>query len=261
MNQTANSDAAANAEPSDPAAWIDEWLQAQQAWLKQWQSAAAAPLAGIDMEMLRKQFNPASFDALNVVQSFQTLMQASLAPLGQGTATDPQTAWQAVLQSFAQPFAQSFALGPLREQQSAWQAYMQALADYEARQRVVLEQYGKVFASSLARVREQAEQRRAQGQPIQHLRELYEAWIDCGEQTFAQLAHDPAFMTSQADSANALSRLKAARNVLFEQWLRTQDLPTRSELNSVHLRLRELTARVTQLEQELRAATVNRPIK
>jgi BMFP domain-containing protein YqiC len=39
----------------------------------------------------------------------------------------------------------------------------------------------------------------------------------------------------------------------MEGWLKANDLPTRSELNSVHLRLRTLTARIAELEQQLAA--------
>jgi hypothetical protein len=37
----------------------------------------------------------------------------------------------------------------------------------------------------------------------------------------------------------------------MEGWLKAHDLPTRSELNSVHLRLRTMTARIAELEQQL----------
>lgn len=259
MNQNPNSH---TDSPTGSTQWIDDWLKAQQGWLAQWQ-ATVAPPTGIDMELLRRQFGAASFDTTNGVQSFQSLLQAGLAQFGQMAAGGGDATWQQLLQSFEQTFAHAFApsfsLGPLREQQTAWQEYTRALTDYEARQRSMFEHYGKVFAQSLDRTREWTAQRSAQGQPVNHLRELYEAWIDCGEQTFAQLAHDPTFITAQADSANALSRLKVARNVLFEHWLRAQDLPTRSELNSVHLRLRELTARVMELEQQLRAANSSQP--
>jgi hypothetical protein len=80
---------------------------------------------------------------------------------------------------------------------------------------------------------------------------LYDLWIECGEQAFAMLARDPGFTATQAACANALSGLKLAQQTLLEGWLKANDLPTRSELNSVHLRLRALTARVAELEQQL----------
>lgn len=253
MNHTDSTD--------QPAAqWIDAWLESQRAMLQRWQSDAvqATNPGDMDPELLRKTFNPDALTAgtLNMAQSFQTLLQAGMAPFSAqftpATDTAP-TAWQQVLQAFA--------LGPAREQQTAWQEYLQALHEYQARQQTVVQAYGTVFMSALEAVRARAGQRSAQGNAIGGVRELYELWIDCGEQAFAQLAHDNAFIAAQAASANAASRLKLARNTLLDYWLKSQDLPTRGELNSVHLHLRALSARVTELEQQHARSTAARPVR
>lgn len=246
MNQTANN-----------SNWIDAWLETQRGWLGRWQSLAVEQRADamrVAMNTWREHLNPASVspEALNVVQSFQTLLQSCMTASGElvrmtSAEGAPQTLWQQMLQAFP--------LGPAREQQLAWQDYLQAQAEYQLRMQVVLHAYGKVFTQTLEAVPALVEQRNAQGQSITGFRELYELWIECGEQAFAKLAHDPEFISVQAASGNALSYLKRAQNVLLEFWLKSHDLPTRSELNSVHLRLRELTSRVTQLEQQLSKAS------
>ncbi|MGE0115510.1 MAG: poly(R)-hydroxyalkanoic acid synthase subunit PhaE [Steroidobacteraceae bacterium] len=234
--------------------WIDAWLETQRGWVGRWQSLAGEQRVDAmreSMNILREQLNPAAMspEALNVVQSFQALLQSCMANAGEmvlmlnAEGEQPLNPWQQMLQVFP--------LGPAREQLTAWQEYTRAQAEYQLRLQVVLQAYGKVFAQALEAVPNLAEQRAAQGKPINGFRELYELWIECGEQSFAGLAHDENFISAQAACGNALSRLKRCQNVLIEYWLKSHDLPTRSEMNSVHLRLRGLTARVAELEQQL----------
>ncbi len=247
------------ASDSNSTNWIDAWLETQRGWLGRWQSVAAEQRADamrVGMDTLREQLNPAGMspEALSVVQSFQSLLQSCMTASGElarmasadADGNQPLNPWQQMLQAFP--------LGPAREQQLAWQAYQQALADYQVRMQVVLYAYGQVFTQSLQAVPAQVDALAAQGKAVTGFRELYELWIECGEQAFAPLARDEQFIAAQAASANALSCLKIAQQALLEQWLKQHDLPTRSELNSVHLRMRELLTRVTELEQQLAAA-------
>jgi class III poly(R)-hydroxyalkanoic acid synthase PhaE subunit len=236
--------------------WVDAWLETQRGWLGRWQSAATEQRADamrVGMDTLREHLNPASVspEALNVIQGFQSLLQSCMAASGEMARA--ATSAEAQPDSFWQQMLQAFPLGPAREQQLAWQEYVQAQTEYQLRLQVVLHAYGKVFTQALEAVPAQVEQRKAQGQEVAGFRELYELWIECGEQAFAVLARDPEFIAAQAASGNALSRVKRAQSVLIEFWLKSHDLPTRSELNSVHLRLRDMSKRIAELEQQLAA--------
>jgi class III poly(R)-hydroxyalkanoic acid synthase PhaE subunit len=241
-----------NHTDSSTAPWLDAWLDSQHDWLQRWQAVPRDAGMGIDTEILRKYFSADGFtaDATQAVQSFQALLQSGMTQF-----------FGAASPAIFQQLAQAFAVGPAREHQQAWREFTQAMADYQARQQAVLQAYGQVFAQSLAAVRLKAEQQNANGKPVEGWREIYELWIECGEQAFAQTAHEESFIAAQAASANALSRWQLARNTLLEKWLKAHDLPTRSELNSVHLRLRELCARVIELEQRLNAKARTVPAK
>lgn len=235
--------------------WIDAWLETQQGWLGRWQSVAVEQRVDgmrAAMETLRKYLNPAeiSAEAMNVVQGFQTLLQSCMVNAGElaGMVNADEAAQNPMRQ-----LLDVFPIGPAREQQAAWQTYLKAQADCQLRLAALLQSYGQVMAVSLQTVPEQVAARAAQGAPITRVRELYDLWIECGEQAFAIQARDPAFTATQAACANALSRLKLAQQTLMEGWLKANDLPTRSELNSVHLRLRALSARIVELEQQLAA--------
>lgn len=240
--------------------WIDAWLETQRGWLGRWQSTALeqrVDAARAAMDTLRQHFDPANLppEALNVAQSFQSLLHSCLVHFANlaepNAAGDPnmhalQNTWQQLLAAFP--------LGVAREQQLAWQEYLSAQADYRTRLQAVLQAFAKVFAQSLDSVPAQVDAKLQAGTPVQSFRELYELWIESGERAFAELAHNAAFTAAQAASGNALSRLKLAQQTLIDHWLKSYDLPTRAELNTVHQRLRAMSARIAELEQQLAAA-------
>jgi class III poly(R)-hydroxyalkanoic acid synthase PhaE subunit len=93
----------------------------------------------------------------------------------------------------------------------------------------------------------------------QSFRDLYNLWVRCAEEIYSQLAHSDAFCKLQADLGNATLRLRAQQQKLIEQWLKQFDLPTRAEINSVHLQLKQMRERVTQLERV--ATAESRPVE
>jgi class III poly(R)-hydroxyalkanoic acid synthase PhaE subunit len=250
----------AHSHSSTPPDWITTWLHAQQTWMQQWQEAAARQTAASPdaMQAMREQLQALtrSSAALNVAEQLQSLLQAGLAAantLAQQAGADAfkPLDWQQMLQAFP--------LGPAREQQRAWQDYVQAQTAYQQQAQALLHAYGEVFAQSLSAVGQQVEAMKQQGKPPASLRELHDLWVECGERAFAAQAHAPAFIALQSAATNALSQLQQAQQPLLEHWLKQHDLPTRSELNSVHLRLRQLTQRVAELEQQLQTRRSESP--
>jgi class III poly(R)-hydroxyalkanoic acid synthase PhaE subunit len=182
---------------------------------------------------------------LNVAQGFQSLLQSCMAQATQQTGAAAQQ---------DNPFlnmVQTLPLGYAREQQLAWQAYLKAQAEYQHCATHLMQQFATVFTRSLEQVPHVVEQRSRADKPVQSMRELYDVWIECGEQCFASIAMGEQFLAVQANHSNALSRLRIAEHALLEDWLKQRDLPTRSELNSVHQKLRSMSARIVELEQQL----------
>jgi hypothetical protein len=78
---------------------------------------------------------------------------------------------------------------------------------------------------------------------------LYDTWIDCAEDAYAQAAHSAAFTDALADYVNAGSECRREAQAGTEAWAKLWDLPTRSEINSLAERLRSV-------EEALRAASL-----
>src|ERR1700733_3407368 len=70
--------------------------------------------------------------------------------------------------------------------------------------------------------------------------ELYDAWIDCAEGTYAQAAHSDRFARMLAELCNISSAFKVERGKLTEQIARHLDLPSRAEVDTLHRQVRAL---------------------
>ena len=70
---------------------------------------------------------------------------------------------------------------------------------------------------------------------------IYDAWIDSAEEAYAQAAHGESFAQLLAELCNLLSAFKIERGKLLETLARHLDWPSRSEVDSLHRQVHELT--------------------
>jgi class III poly(R)-hydroxyalkanoic acid synthase PhaE subunit len=68
----------------------------------------------------------------------------------------------------------------------------------------------------------------------------YEAWIDSAETAYSQAAHSESFSSSLGELCNLVSAFKLERGKLLDAVARHLDVPTRSEVDSLHRQVRDL---------------------
>ena len=90
-------------------------------------------------------------------------------------------------------------------------------------------------------------------------RELYDLWIDCGEAVFATTARSAEFARLQGSMSNAAVHRVNAQKKVLEQAARMFDLPTRSELNSVHQQLRTVRRELESLQAQSEESREKKP--
>lgn len=152
-------------------------------------------------------------------------------------------------QGIAELLAKLPPIGPAREQVAAWRELAAIQAECQHLEQELQTVLMGVQRDALNLLEQCVRERGANQQPLASYRELYDLWVDCGEQIYAKLAHSDAYAKLQAQFGNASIKLKARQQQAMEQTLKQFDLPTRSELNSVHLQLRQLKQRLATLEQ------------
>jgi hypothetical protein len=211
--------------------WIQGWIQAQKAALEQWN--AERPPVSVSARSFTDLLSP-----------FLAAAQPSLGATAEkgitGTWGFP---WQ--MPGFAAAGGAEGnwdlpGIGPLREQQAAAQEMAAAQADVARLSLEMARVMAKVHADTLDLLARRSAERANDGEPAADAKVLYDLWIECGEATYAKVVHGDAFCRLQADLCNAGIRFQAAQREQVERWLKLLDLPTRSEVNTLNLRIREL---------------------
>lgn len=152
-----------------------------------------------------------------------------------------------------QPFGRWLDLAPIgyfREHHAHAQELARALADYQRIAAQMMAAIVKIHAEGLELLAKKAEALSKAGDAVTDTRRLYALWIECGEQAFAQQARGEVFGLLQGELVNAGTRVRMAQQTIAENFLKSLDLPTRAELNSVHKRLKDMRDRIEQLEAE-----------
>lgn len=216
------------------------WLEAGQAYLQGWQQFAQQRATSADPTEAPLKFGE---DMLNAWQ---------------GTWTGAASAGEGATRQFADLISRLPALGLVREQTEAWRELLAAQAEYQQLEQELRTVWAKVQTDALAMLEALIRERKqSAGSPvpgIEDYRELYNLWVECGEKVFAQVAHSESYCKLQAQLGNAAIRLRAGQQAMLERALKQYDLPTRSELNTVHKQMRELRERMAALEAQLAEA-------
>lgn len=142
----------------------------------------------------------------------------------------------------------SIPLGWAREHEQAWRDLAAAQAEYRKLEAELLAKLAAVQMQALDRLERGMRARTKEDRPFSDVRELYDQWIECGEEAYAELARSDEYCHLQAALGNASVRLRAQQQKIIERGLKQFDLPTRAELNSVHRELRELRERLAAAE-------------
>ena len=142
-------------------------------------------------------------------------------------------------------------IGLAREQTEAWRELAAAHAECRRMEHELRSVLAKVQLDALDLLERRLLERDPK-HPIASFRELYDLWVECGEQVYGKLAHSAAYSKLQAELGNASMRLRSRVQAVLEHGLKQFDLPTRSELNTLHRQVRELRLQVEQLQTALK---------
>jgi hypothetical protein len=266
-------------ESHDPtSAWREALAQGQQAFLKfyaqqapgqpmpqfaEWWAKFGAPktapggpdaagmyLAACDhffaltrafMEQLPKQPNTA-VDAQDLAKRFA----AGLEEWFQKSGAPGKTAWT---QGLELP-----SLGVTRQQQELWQRVLELTKRYQELQSELSAQWTAVGREAAQKFGAELAAASKSGKGIADLKSLYDRWIDNAEKAYSTHAHQEKYAGLLAGLTNTLNEIKAKQRELIECWAQQFDLPTRSEINSMHARFKAMQQQLHALHATDRKA-------
>ena len=167
--------------------------------------------------------------------------------------------FSSVMQSFTNPEPATFrlfedftlpAMGPARESVEMLQEGRSLLADYNQAcleyQPILMEVWFKAWRQTLVKVGESMKQE----QPLTS-RQIYDIWIDSGEQTYAEMVTTENYQKIYGRFANAAMACKNHGQANLQAVLRSIDLPTKEDLNSVYERIQTLTRELREAKKDI----------
>ena len=150
--------------------------------------------------------------------------------------------------------------GPDRETQAQMQDGIKLLNEYQQVSNEYNVQMSKVGIEALEAMRLRILKMAEQGKEINSLREIYDLWIDCNEEAYAELVYTDEYSELYGRLTNALLAVKQHNGKVMDKVLAKLNMPTRQGMNTVLKRVQEMkrdqsksTVKITSLENEIRA--------
>jgi class III poly(R)-hydroxyalkanoic acid synthase PhaE subunit len=203
----------------------DPWSGFATLWglpLSNWQRMACSfsPLPGEMEKALRTERTPEPSEMMRAFRGY-----LSLPPVGYTRE------WQEQLQEWSELSME----------------YSQALQGFS----VLL---GKVVQRALELFGKRMTEKLKAGESFDGLRAIYDLWIDCGEEAYAEQAATTEFPHLQAELVNSLMRMKRHEQFMVEEAMTALNIPTRREMDTTHKRVYELQRQLRELQEALEDA-------
>lgn len=215
--------------------------------------AAGRAAAGGDAEGWRRTLAQ-TFGALDLARN--PVIDALRSATGQGAESFEQMATQAreAMAAFAGPMqgwlsAPTFGLA--REAQERQQRLVRALAEQAEAERGYQSLLLTASQLAISKFEGKLAERDAPGRQVRSGRELYDLWIDAAEEGYAEVAMSPEFRRAYADMVGAQMKVRQGVQREVELLSGQFGMPTRSEIDSAHRRIADLTRRLAALEERV----------
>lgn len=142
-------------------------------------------------------------------------------------------------------------LGYTREEQAQYQDLMRVSMDYQRAYQEYMGFFAKLGGKSVDRLRELIQSRANEGKAIESARELYDNWVACCENVYADEVSTPEYARIHGQLVNAQMALKKRMSLLVDETLGALNMPTGRELRTLQDRMQETRRENKHLRREL----------
>jgi len=168
--------------------------------------------------------------------------------------TDDQAAESTVMTRAVRQFLSLPPVGYTREWQEQQQVWTELFLEYTRTVQALGGVLGKVVQRALDLFGKRMSERIQNGESFDGLRAIYNLWIDCGEEAYAEEVTATEFPQVQADMVNALMRMKRHEQRMVEEVTTALNMPTRTEMDTTHKRVYELQRALRRLQDTVEDA-------
>ncbi|HYD17610.1 MAG TPA: poly(R)-hydroxyalkanoic acid synthase subunit PhaE [Patescibacteria group bacterium] len=131
-------------------------------------------------------------------------------------------------------------IGYTREKQDAWNLLYKLYAEFEQQTRKYNAAMAQVGIEAVQKFQDYVANPPADAAPLTSLKEVYAKWVDVCEDVYARYATSDEYTKLYGEVVNALMAFKGQVNTLVDDMADQFNLPTRSEVDSLHQRLHAL---------------------
>lgn len=142
-------------------------------------------------------------------------------------------------------------VGPMREHAERWQQLLLAQIDQQEARRALGVQLGEILKLAMDHFRQRLAARAEPDKQIGSMRELFDEWIEAGEQAWAERASSDAFVAALGQYSNAQMQVRAAQADQVNRVAERLGLPTRAEVDSDHRRIAQMERELRRMQREL----------
>lgn len=145
-------------------------------------------------------------------------------------------------------------LGYTREHQEQLQKLASLMIAYQKAFNEYTTAYADVGKQSIERVKARLDERQAAGEvPIDSTKKLFNLWVDCSEEVYAEFVMSDDYVRLHGEMTNALMALKKQERAMLDDSLEAMNLPTRREMDTLLQRFQQTRRNEKALQSEMRA--------
>ena len=142
-------------------------------------------------------------------------------------------------------------IGYTREKQDAWNLLYKLYHEFEQQTRKYNAAMAQVGIEAVQKFQEYVANPPADAAPLTSLKEVYAKWVDVCEDVYARYATSDEYTKLYGEVVNALMAFKGQMNTLTYDIADQFNLPTRSEVDSLHQRLHALRRENIELRKAI----------
>lgn len=139
-------------------------------------------------------------------------------------------------------------VGYTRESQEQVQQSSKLWLDYHRASQEYNAAHGRLGLDTVERLVERIIENTAKGEEISSLRQVYDIWIDCGEEAYLEFTSTDEYAEIYGRMVNALMALKRHGRAMVDETLGALGMPTRKGFDTIQRRQQELRREVQALK-------------
>jgi polyhydroxyalkanoate synthase subunit PhaE len=138
-------------------------------------------------------------------------------------------------------------VGYTREWQEGAQQSAKLFLEYDQAFGAYNQAHARLGIDALELLRDKTVAKAAAGEEIKSLRQLYDLWVDCGEEAYSKFAFSEEYGVVYGRLINALMRLKKHNQQMIDEVAGSLNLPTNQGLSTIQCRQQELRRELSRL--------------